>query len=163
MEEIRFDIVIHTCLFLHVFFGTVWAPFWESLGTVLGRFWGRSGASWPLLGGLLALFLATLKVKRAQERPKRAQETPKRVQELDFGWLLGTCWAFFGSFWSFFFGPAGLDFLFFGSTLKRGGTCAAHPPPPEGMPSVPDTRYKCLTLPKKPFLIIKSLALKAYP
>ena len=126
MEEIRFDIVIHTCLFLHVFFGRVWAPFGEGLGTVLGRFWGRSGASWPLLGGLLALFLATLKFKRAQGRPKRAQETPKRVQELDFGWLLKTCWAFFNSFGSFFFGPADLDFLFFGSTLKRGGTCAAH-------------------------------------
>ena len=26
-----------------------------------------------------------------------------------------------------------------------GGLCAAHPPPPEGMPSVPDRSYKCLT------------------
>ena len=118
-----------TSLFTRAFFCTCFS---EGFGLRLGKVLGRSGASWPLLGGLLALFLATLKLKRAQERPKRAQETPKRVQELDFGWLLGTFWAFFGSFWSFFFGPAGLDFLFFGSTLKRGGTCAAHPPPPEG-------------------------------
>ena len=33
-----------------------------------------------------------------------------------------------------------------------GGLCAAHPPPPEGMPSVPNTRYK----------LYKSLALKAF-
>ena len=41
------------------------------------------------------------------------------------GWFLpASC-----TFWPIlvvFFGPAGLDFLFFGSTLKRGGTCAAH-------------------------------------
>ena len=69
--------------------------------------------------------------------------------------MLGPCWHHVGTFFSIrrlffvpgwfltasctfwlvlvvFFGPAGLDFLFFGSTLKRGGTCAAHPPPPEG-------------------------------
>ena len=40
---------------------------------------------------------------------------------------------------------AGMHFLLFKTTLQRGGACAAHPPPPEGMPSVPDTRYKCLT------------------
>ena len=33
----------------------------------------------------------------------------------------------------------------FFSPLRCGGLCAAHPPPPEGMPSVPDIRYKCLT------------------
>ena len=28
--------------------------------------------------------------------------------------------------------PAGIHFLVFASTLQRGGTCEAHPPPPEG-------------------------------
>ena len=28
--------------------------------------------------------------------------------------------------------PAGISFLFFVSTMQRGGTCEAHPPPPEG-------------------------------
>ena len=28
--------------------------------------------------------------------------------------------------------PAGIHFLLFKTTLQRGGTCAAHPPPPEG-------------------------------
>ena len=41
--------------------------------------------------------------------------------------------------------PAGIHFLLFITTLQRGGTCAAHPPPPEGTPSVPDSSYKCLT------------------
>ena len=35
--------------------------------------------------------------------------------------------------------PAGVHFLVFASTLQRGGTCEAHPPPPEGMPCVPDS------------------------
>ena len=38
--------------------------------------------------------------------------------------------------------PAGIHLLLFITTLQRGGTCAAHPPPPEGMPSVPDSRSK---------------------
>ena len=40
----------------------------------------------------------------------------------------------------------------FRSLLKRGGTCAAHPPPPEGMPSVPDSRYKLPNIASKAFL-----------
>ena len=28
--------------------------------------------------------------------------------------------------------PAGIHFLLFATTLQRGGTCEAHPPPPEG-------------------------------
>ena len=40
---------------------------------------------------------------------------------------------------------AGIHFLLFKTTLQRGGTCAAHPPPPEGMPSVGNGSYKCLT------------------
>ena len=47
---------------------------------------------------------------------------------------------------------AGVHFLLFKPTLQRGGTCEAHPPPPEGMPSVPNRRYKGLTKPQKPFL-----------
>ena len=31
--------------------------------------------------------------------------------------------------------------------LQRGGTCAAHPPPPEGMPSVPDSYSSAPLLP----------------
>jgi len=31
--------------------------------------------------------------------------------------------------------PAGIPFLFFVSTMQRGGTCEAHPPPPEGQAS----------------------------
>ena len=58
--------------------------FLGGFGRVLGRLWGGFGASWPLLSGLLALFLATLSFKRAQERPKRVQEASKRVQEVDF-------------------------------------------------------------------------------
>ena len=92
IQENQFKNVTKTCLFLQLVFEGVWPPFWEGLGKVLGRFWGRFGASWPLLGGLLALFLATLSLKRAQERPKRAQEAPKRVQELD-------CGGFWGGFW----------------------------------------------------------------
>ena len=41
--------------------------------------------------------------------------------------------------------PAGIHWLLFKTLLQRGGTCAAHPPPPEGMPSVPNISYKCLT------------------
>ena len=84
MAEIRFDIVTQTCLFLRMVFGRVWAPFWEGLGRVLGRFRGGFGASWALLGGLLAVFLAPLSLKRPQERSKRVQDASKRVQELDF-------------------------------------------------------------------------------
>ena len=36
--------------------------------------------------------------------------------------------------------PAGLHCLLFITTLKRGGTCAAHPPPPAGSPGVSDRR-----------------------
>ena len=36
--------------------------------------------------------------------------------------------------------PAGLPFLLFITTLKRGGTCAAHPPPPAGSPGVSNRR-----------------------
>ena len=51
----------------------------------------------------------------------------------------------------------------FVSPLQRAGTCEAHPPPPEGMPSVPDSRYKFYkSLASKAFLSLKSLALKAY-
>ena len=52
---------------------------------VLGRFSDGFGTSQPLLDGLLALFLAIFKPKRAQETSKRAQEAPRRAQELDFG------------------------------------------------------------------------------
>ena len=50
----------------------------------------------------------------------------------------------------------------FVSPLQRAGTCEAHPPPPEGMPSVPDSRYKLPNLALIAFLSLKSLALKAY-
>ena len=89
MEEIRFDHVIETYLFFQLVLGRVWAPFWEGLGTVLGRFGGGFGASWPLLCGLLALFFASLTLKRSQERSKRAQEASKSVPELDFGGFWG--------------------------------------------------------------------------
>ena len=36
----------------------------------------------------------------------------------------------------------GLSFSPCGAAVRA---LCAHPPPPEGMPSVPDTRYKCLT------------------
>ena len=36
---------------------------------------------------------------------------------------------------------AGVHFLLFKPTLQRGGTCEAHPPPPEGMPCVPDIKH----------------------
>ena len=89
MGEIWFDHAIETYLFFQLVLGRVWTPFGEGLGTVLGRFWGGFGASWPLLGGLLALFLASLTLKRPQERSKRAQEASKRVPELDFGGFWG--------------------------------------------------------------------------
>ena len=54
-----------------------------------------------------------------------------------------------------------LPSLFF-LLLRCGGLCAAHPPPPEGMPSVPDSRYKLPNIAQKAFLSLKSLALKAY-
>ena len=57
--------------------------------------------------------------------------------------------------------PAGIHFLLFITTLQRGGTCAAHPPPPEGMPSVPNTRYKLYkSLASKPFLKSQKPSLK---
>ena len=89
--------MIKTQTFLQLVLGRVWAPFWEGLGTVLGRFWGGFGASWPLLGGLLALFFASSTLKRSQERSKRAQEASKRVPKLDFG-------GFWGRFGKDFFG-----------------------------------------------------------
>ena len=42
---------------------------------------------------------------------------------------------------------AGIHFLRFKSTLQRGGTCEAHPPPPEGMPCVPDIYSFILSVP----------------
>ena len=57
---------------------------------------------------------------------------------------------------------AGIHFLLFITTLQRGGACAAHPPPPEGMSSVPGSRYKLPNIALKAFLSLKSLALKAY-
>ena len=48
--------------------------------------------------------------------------------------------------------PAGIHFLLFITTLQRGGTCAAHPPPPEGMPCVSDSNHFIflIRLPLKP-------------
>ena len=40
--------------------------------------------------------------------------------------------------------------------------CAAHPPSPEGMPSVPDERYKLPNIASKAFLSLKNLTIKAY-
>ena len=42
---------------------------------------------------------------------------------------------------------AGIHFLLFQTTLQRGGTCKAHPPPPEGMPCVPDINAFILSVP----------------
>ena len=41
-----------------------------------------------------------------------------------------------------------------------GGLCAAHPPPPEGMPSVPDSRYKLPNVASKAYLKYKKPSLK---
>ena len=53
--------------------------------------------------------------------------------------------------------PAGIHFLVFASTLQRGGTCEAHPPPPEGMPGVPDIKHWILLccLPLRPAFRIR--------
>ena len=37
--------------------------------------------------------------------------------------------------------PAWHSHWHFVTSLQRGGTCAAHPPPPEGMPCVPDSKH----------------------
>ena len=52
---------------------------------------------------------------------------------------------------------AGGHFLFFVSILQRGGTCEAHPPPPEGMPCVPDIKHWVLLcwLPLRPAFKIR--------
>ena len=42
---------------------------------------------------------------------------------------------------------AGIHALLFTTTLQRGGTCEAHPPPPEGMPCVPDINHFILSVP----------------
>ena len=42
---------------------------------------------------------------------------------------------------------AGFHLLIFVPPLQRGGTCAAHPPPPEGMPCVPDINHFILSVP----------------
>ena len=42
------------------------------------------------------------------------------------------------------------------------GLCAAHLPPAQGTPSVPDTRYKLPNLALKAFLSLKSIAIKTY-
>ena len=53
--------------------------------------------------------------------------------------------------------PAGIHFLLFATTLQRGGTCEAHPPPPEGMPCVPDIKHWVLLccLPLRPAFKIR--------
>ena len=73
--------------------GSILGGSWDGFGKLLGRVW----SPWPLLGGLLALFFASLTLKRPKKRPKRAQEASKRVPELDFG-------GFWGRFGKDFFG-----------------------------------------------------------
>ena len=54
----------------------------------------------------------------------------------------------------------------FVSPLQRGGTCAAHPPPPEGMPCVPDIKHftsKCLPLKPASRIRLQIPSSKAFP
>ena len=107
--------------------------------SLLGAFFSLLAASWALLAVSWLLWGSSEPHYGAQDRPRHR--------------FYGT----FGALWPFFFAfldmvlellpktPAGIHSLLFVSTLQRGGTCAAHPPPPEEMPSVPDPRSKFQT------------------
>ena len=126
-------------------------PVLACLGLVLaclGPVLGLSGACLGLSGPVLGLSWPVLDVSGAR---------------LGLSWpvwaRLGPVWTcggpVLGRFWTLCcnccHNPAGTHFLLFITTLQRGGTCAAHPPPPEGMPCVPDINAFILSVPASKF------------
>ena len=154
--------------------GSIWEGFGTSRAS-LGRLLGTLGALLVALGRLLDASWTHLGCSWA---PLGCQVLSK----MGSGSIFHRFWLHFGraeagfarALAVFFFAfldmvlellpktPAGIHSLLFVSRLQR-GTCAAHPLPPEGMPSVPGTRYKLPNRASKAFLSLKSLALKAYP
>ena len=110
-----------------------WSPFGCFLGA-LGRIWALIGAS-------------VLDFEWSWAPP---------------GWVLASSGAVFATI---FEGdaliaagiPAWHSHWHFVTSLQRGGTCAAHPPPPEGMPCVPEIKHWVLLccLPLRPAFKIR--------
>ena len=142
-------------------------PSWVALGRYLAGFWALLGGSWPLLGvawasigrflNALGCLLAGLKhLLAAFWLPGTPWDSILEglwACQAGFGAPLGTCFGMPSaaprtlSHNAFIHAVTALLHLLalFLLPFWCGGLCAAHPPPPEGMPSVPDTRYKCLT------------------
>ena len=122
-----------------------------ALGQLLGVSGALLGDSWGLLGRFLC---ALGQLLDASWTPFGSQTLPQ--SGLDS--ILAPFWIDLNPIWNlfsirFFVHDAGMAaenpschlLRLFILPLQRGGTCTAHPPPPEGMPSVPDISYKCLT------------------
>ena len=169
--------------------GSHWARFWKGLGAswaALGRhlagFWALWGGSWALLAaswGALGHFLGVLGRLLAGlgcllgafwlSDPPR----PSILSGFGEGWA---------GFWNASRACFAMPFAAPGTSLRDvfinavatllylpafvvlpfwcGGLCAAHPPPPEGMPSVPNSRYKLPNVASKAFLKPKKPSLK---
>ena len=152
-------------------------PFWRGLGlpwVALGRhlagFWALLGGSWPLWGASWAPLGHFLGAFGWSSALLGRILPPWSAPGLDFGGL-GTCRA---GFWKASGSCFGLPFAalcvllhdaFIYAETKLfhllalfllpfwcGSLCAAHPPPPEGMPSGPNTSYKLPNIALKAFL-----------
>ena len=145
--------------------GLIFARFGRLPGVswaALGRSWGALGRSWPPLGRILGTSLVLL---GPSWLPTAAQDG----LGLDFSsiwvgfWLhlglhLGASRLIFGKNFDILppdvhgarisaGNPYRNSLRLFCLPLQRGGTCAAHPPPPEGMPCVPDINHFILSVP----------------